>query len=164
MLISKCAARSSARTSRRPCSRTTIAMSRSTRFITDKIIHAPSRSGSFFFSQARLVIGVFAWSATLLSANTRAVILMFLLQVTGLCKTFGEVRAASDVCFEVRAGEIYGLLGPNGDRKSTRLNSSHITISYAVFCLKKKKKQTIRLSIKNNKKDNSLRLTKPNFK
>src|SRR5437667_11611703 len=28
----------------------------------------------------------------------------------------------------------------NQDRKSTRLNSSHITISYAVFCLKKKKK------------------------
>src|SRR5437667_8309364 len=31
---------------------------------------------------------------------------------------------------------------PRGaDRKSTRLNSSHITISYAVFCLKKKKKK-----------------------
>src|SRR5437773_9397195 len=29
---------------------------------------------------------------------------------------------------------------PLADRKSTRLNSSHITISYAVFCLKKKKK------------------------
>src|SRR5438132_10053503 len=28
------------------------------------------------------------------------------------------------------------------DRKSTRLNSSHTVISYAVFCLKKKKKQT----------------------
>src|SRR6266851_1492039 len=28
--------------------------------------------------------------------------------------------------------------GGRGDRKSTRLNSSHITISYAVFCLKKK--------------------------
>src|SRR5256885_6376011 len=27
----------------------------------------------------------------------------------------------------------------NGDRKSTRLNSSHLVISYAVFCLKKKK-------------------------
>src|SRR2546426_7578029 len=27
-----------------------------------------------------------------------------------------------------------------GDRKSTRLNSSHLVISYAVFCLKKKKK------------------------
>src|SRR5256885_6473638 len=29
------------------------------------------------------------------------------------------------------------------DRKSTRLNSSHLVISYAVFCLKKKKTQTI---------------------
>src|SRR5690606_41843537 len=29
---------------------------------------------------------------------------------------------------------------PLGDRKSTRLNSSHVKISYAVFCLKKKKK------------------------
>src|SRR5689334_23430157 len=29
---------------------------------------------------------------------------------------------------------------PNQDRKSTRLNSSHSSISYAVFCLKKKKK------------------------
>src|SRR5688500_19749842 len=28
---------------------------------------------------------------------------------------------------------------PSGDRKSTRLNSSHLVISYAVFCLKKKK-------------------------
>src|SRR3712207_7121588 len=31
------------------------------------------------------------------------------------------------------------------DRKSTRLNSSHANISYAVFCLKKKKQQTYRL-------------------
>src|SRR2546427_9468254 len=30
---------------------------------------------------------------------------------------------------------------PNRDRKSTRLNSSHSQISYAVFCLKKKKKR-----------------------
>src|SRR3712207_7786704 len=30
-----------------------------------------------------------------------------------------------------------------GDRKSTRLNSSHANISYAVFCLKKKKKTTL---------------------
>src|SRR5690625_6972759 len=29
----------------------------------------------------------------------------------------------------------------DADRKSTRLNSSHVAISYAVFCLKKKKKQ-----------------------
>src|SRR5688572_31674375 len=32
------------------------------------------------------------------------------------------------------------------DRKSTRLNSSHSQISYAVFCLKKKKKKTLRQS------------------
>src|SRR2546426_8240097 len=34
----------------------------------------------------------------------------------------------------------YGSPIDNGDRKSTRLNSSHLVISYAVFCLKKKKK------------------------
>src|SRR5439155_21060806 len=32
-----------------------------------------------------------------------------------------------------------GVVTVNGDRKSTRLNSSHVAISYAVFCLKKKK-------------------------
>src|SRR5690625_6059546 len=32
-------------------------------------------------------------------------------------------------------------LDPREDRKSTRLNSSHVAISYAVFCLKKKKKK-----------------------
>src|SRR3712207_6872058 len=34
------------------------------------------------------------------------------------------------------------LSGPGLDRKSTRLNSSHANISYAVFCLKKKKQNT----------------------
>src|SRR5690349_23820074 len=37
------------------------------------------------------------------------------------------------------------------DRKSTRLNSSHVEISYAVFCLKKKKKYNYTLSIKTKK-------------
>src|SRR5690554_7159441 len=43
------------------------------------------------------------------------------------------------------------------DRKSTRLNSSHVRISYAVFCLKKKKK-------KNNKKikKNQIKLNEKN--
>src|SRR5207245_5974971 len=36
------------------------------------------------------------------------------------------------------------------DRKSTRLNSSHGSISYAVFCLKKKKKNKITYTINNN--------------
>src|SRR5256885_13266236 len=34
---------------------------------------------------------------------------------------------------------VIGKKRPSGDRKSTRLNSSHLVISYAVFCLKKKK-------------------------
>src|SRR5438045_7731814 len=37
------------------------------------------------------------------------------------------------------------LLGRGTDRKSTRLNSSHLGISYAVFCLKKKKKKIQRI-------------------
>src|SRR5689334_23787580 len=37
-------------------------------------------------------------------------------------------------------GRIYVIGGTDIDRKSTRLNSSHSSISYAVFCLKKKKK------------------------
>src|SRR3712207_7204522 len=41
----------------------------------------------------------------------------------------------------VEAGEV-ARQGRRGDRKSTRLNSSHANISYAVFCLKKKKKKT----------------------
>src|SRR5690606_41366803 len=35
--------------------------------------------------------------------------------------------------------EVLRVPSPAGDRKSTRLNSSHVKISYAVFCLKKKK-------------------------
>src|SRR5471030_2332437 len=40
------------------------------------------------------------------------------------------------------------------DRKSTRLSSSHLGISYAVFCLKKKKKKHLEYNIKNKKKKN----------
>src|SRR3712207_7590270 len=38
-----------------------------------------------------------------------------------------------------QAGVAGGHVDPEVDRKSTRLNSSHANISYAVFCLKKKK-------------------------
>src|SRR2546426_8854624 len=52
-----------------------------------------------------------------------------------------------------RGGEGHHLRRePEIDRKSTRLNSSHLVISYAVFCLKKKKK-------KNNKKKINLKKT-----
>src|SRR5438034_5684133 len=77
-----------------------------------------------------------------------------------------KAKQLSDVSVTIEAnandeGHLYGSVGPHeiitalktqninidpdqvrlkGDRKSTRLNSSHTVISYAVFCLKKKKK------------------------
>src|SRR5437870_6906006 len=52
----------------------------------------------------------------------------------------GELRVAEAPC---KAGARQAQRRPDGshpqDRKSTRLNSSHVAISYAVFCLKKKK-------------------------
>src|SRR3712207_8833284 len=45
----------------------------------------------------------------------------------------GALFASAD-----RAGTIYRITYTGPDRKSTRLNSSHANISYAVFCLKKK--------------------------
>src|SRR5438477_12480325 len=61
---------------------------------------------------------------------------------TGICLIVLLLAKASDAheagCFEARK---LALNGPRtGDRKSTRLNSSHMSISYAVFCLKKKTK------------------------
>src|SRR3712207_8464719 len=41
------------------------------------------------------------------------------------------------------AGQVEADPGDEQDRKSTRLNSSHANISYAVFCLKKKKNTTL---------------------
>src|SRR2546429_4364169 len=56
----------------------------------------------------------------------------------------GEGESPGDV---VDQQPVWFVLFPDQDRKSTRLNSSHGYISYAVFCLKKKKKQHIILQI-----------------
>ena len=48
------------------------------------------------------------------------------------------------------SGLMQAAFGSVGDRKSTRLNSSHRCISYAVFCLKKKNKKTLINTYKNN--------------
>src|SRR5206468_8539502 len=48
---------------------------------------------------------------------------------------------------------------PRRDRKSTRLNSSHDQISYAVFCLKKKKKQKIHFNSSEQQNTSDRKLT-----
>src|SRR5436309_9218520 len=55
------------------------------------------------------------------------------------------VHGASErrLAFGELVAEAAKLPVPGEDRKSTRLNSSHVKISYAVFCLKKKKKKRI---------------------
>src|SRR5690349_22692944 len=50
----------------------------------------------------------------------------------------------------------------SADRKSTRLNSSHVEISYAVFCLKKKKKTQKRQNKKRKKNQNESRRKEKN--
>src|SRR3712207_7285325 len=50
-----------------------------------------------------------------------------------------QVRGSHEGVDAWPLGPLHGL---PGDRKSTRLNSSHANISYAVFCLKKKKTPT----------------------
>src|SRR5688572_32217148 len=51
----------------------------------------------------------------------------------------GDDRLATAGTGDVLTGIVVALLAAGLDRKSTRLNSSHSQISYAVFCLKKKK-------------------------
>src|SRR5256885_16293822 len=77
--------------------------------------------------------------------------------VMGLARKVGETKPPSVTAAQTRKNSTkkatpsthlaVGLTGSSGamrrrrtgDRKSTRLNSSHLVISYAVFCLKKKK-------------------------
>src|SRR5438034_2974314 len=64
-----------------------------------------------------------------------------------ICAGCGEKAALARRGRAERAGPRCGDRAlPQVDRKSTRLNSSHTVISYAVFCLKKKKKKNPKYS------------------
>src|SRR5690349_24176668 len=54
-------------------------------------------------------------------------------------KTWSDLR---ELTGDLPVEPVLGADLPQRDRKSTRLNSSHVEISYAVFCLKKKKKKS----------------------
>jgi len=45
-----------------------------------------------------------------------------IVEVRGLSKTFGKLKAVDNVSFEVKTGEVFGFLGPNGAGKSTTIN------------------------------------------
>src|SRR5256885_6967907 len=62
-----------------------------------------------------------------------------------MARLFADLPEAIANTREISARLHFTLadLGYELDRKSTRLNSSHLVISYAVFCLKKKKKKRI---------------------
>src|SRR5688572_5993765 len=53
--------------------------------------------------------------------ETRRGAAMSLLQVKGLRRDFGALRAVDDVTFELAAGTILGFIGPNGAGKSTTM-------------------------------------------
>src|SRR3712207_7691186 len=73
------------------------------------------RDGAFFFPVVGLFIGSVQW---------------------GIYKLLNPIFPATIIAVIVL---IVPVILTGGDRKSTRLNSSHANISYAVFCLKKKK-------------------------
>src|SRR5690606_42035003 len=56
----------------------------------------------------------------------------------GFCRLVNNNVPALGPQINDRASSLEVFTGPAPDRKSTRLNSSHVKISYAVFCLKKK--------------------------
>src|SRR5690625_3122186 len=52
----------------------------------------------------------------------------------------GKTRKQREINVSMLRNEIDSFIEDKADRKSTRLNSSHVAISYAVFCLKKKQR------------------------
>src|SRR3989454_1388982 len=56
--------------------------------------------------------------------------------------------AEQSLCLDPHPSKQPGIAcGGGADRKSTRLNSSHLVISYAVFCLKKKKRESVQATL-----------------
>src|SRR3712207_8667886 len=94
------------------------------------MIRRPPRSTLFPYTTLfRSVLGWAADEALLARAGARVTRLG---GCCGLAGNWGVERGHHDVSTAIAGQQL--------DRKSTRLNSSHANISYAVFCLKKKKK------------------------
>src|SRR5688572_30882648 len=99
------------------------------------VIHIP-----FFFLMIRRPPRSTLFPYTTLFRSCRSVVSRILsLRDTGAIVSCGEVQRNVGGVPAVFAIRGRWRSGRGGDRKSTRLNSSHSQISYAVFCLKKKK-------------------------
>src|SRR5690606_41512935 len=81
-------------------------------------------------------------SSDLLGSSGAAVPFALPVPVDGAQRSFPHGRPLQSVRLLRGAARRILRTGParRGDRKSTRLNSSHVKISYAVFCLKKKRR------------------------
>src|SRR5256885_13332187 len=93
------------------------------------MIRRPPRSTLFPYTtlfRSILGIGVAGW---LVSGRDLLMTVLFFLFMLGL------FSGAQRVAFQMLLGKVIPV--HMRDRKSTRLNSSHLVISYAVFCLKK---------------------------
>src|SRR2546426_738049 len=98
----------------------------------DQVVRVKTEAGRRGPSQIDYAVTVPAWMA---------------LNLSGVYTDIKVDGAQNEITAETVQGEITVLGGAGnvslksvmGDRKSTRLNSSHLVISYAVFCLKKKK-------------------------
>src|SRR5690606_41700843 len=100
------------------------------------ILHVAYHLYSLFLFNHSATTQTYNLSPTRRSSDLKGV------QVAGLVNATGDAEGLQIAGLMNKAGnantQIAGLI--NVDRKSTRLNSSHVKISYAVFCLKKKKK------------------------
>src|SRR6266850_6880746 len=99
-----------------------------------------------FFLIALLFLGFFFFFFLMIRRPPRSTLFPYT-TLFHLLERLGKL--AAPVRMLARSARKIRLLGDvERDRKSTRLNSSHLVISYAVFCLKKKKKKYILIYIK----------------
>src|SRR2546421_7437088 len=100
-----------------------------------------------FINRKNVIVILMSIELILLAVNINLVAFSsFLNDLVGqvfalLVLTVAAAEAAIGLAILVVFYRARRSIGPHEDRKSTRLNSSHDQISYAVFCLKKKKKQ-----------------------
>src|SRR3712207_7883663 len=99
------------------------------------MIRRPPRSTLFpYTTHFRSQTAVAAGAAHTTTSSTPIAVRVTMADLPALEGPAGTLREWLDIGFH--RGDLLARLG--ADRKSTRLNSSHANISYAVFCLKKK--------------------------